>query len=53
MIKEALLKALGNREDGTKMFIALRDIWLQWANAHAKEWSYTHSTNVAKKDSKS
>ena len=49
-IKKALLKALGNREDGTKMFIALRDIWLQWANAHAKEWSYTHSTNVAKKD---
>ena len=49
-IKKALLKALGNREDGTKMFIALRDIWLQWANAHAKEWSYAHSTNVAKKD---
>ena len=49
-IKKALKKALGNREDGTKMFIALRDIWITWANAHAKEWSYTHSTGVAKKD---
>ena len=49
-IKKVLLKALGNREDSTKMFIALRDIWLQWANANAKEWSYTHSTDVAKKN---
>ena len=50
MIKKALLKALGNRQDGTKMFIALCDIWKTWSKAHAKEWSYVHSTNVAKKD---
>ena len=49
-IKKKLLGALGPKEDGTQMFIALRDIWLNWANANAKEWSYTHSTDVAKKD---
>ena len=28
----------------------LRDLWMDWANKNAKVWSYTHSTDVAKKD---
>jgi hypothetical protein len=49
-IKKELQKALGNREDSTKMFIALRNLWMQWASKHEPSWSYTHSTDTAKKD---
>jgi len=43
-------KELSGIFDGTKFFMKLRDLWMDWANKNAKEWSYTHSTNVAKKD---
>mgnify|MGYP003138307623 CR=1 FL=1 len=36
--------------DGTKFFIKLSDIWRRWAEKEAKEWSYIHSTDLAKKD---
>ena len=50
-IKKKLEDALGSREDGTKMYIALADIWRwDWANKKAKEWSLLHSTDIAKKD---
>ena len=49
-IKVKLSDALGSRkEDGTGMYIALADIWrYDWANKFAKEWSYLHSTGLAK-----
>tara|TARA_R110000822_G_C15136840_1_gene475752 strand:+ start:176 stop:526 length:351 start_codon:yes stop_codon:yes gene_type:complete len=37
-------------KDGTELFMALRKVWMGWANRFAKEWSYLHSTGVAKKD---
>lgn len=43
-------KELSGITDGTKLFIALRQIWMNWANKNAKEWSYLHSTDLAKKD---
>jgi hypothetical protein len=50
-IKKKLSDAYGPREDGSKMYVALADIWrFDWANKNAKEWSYLHSTSVAKSD---
>tara|TARA_R100000742_G_C4201162_1_gene30231 strand:- start:114 stop:440 length:327 start_codon:yes stop_codon:yes gene_type:complete len=43
-------KELSGITDGTKFFIELRNIWQQWATKQAKEWSYLHSTDLAKKD---
>ena len=43
-------KELSKINDGTTLFIALRKLWMEWANKEAKEWSYLHSTSVAKKD---
>jgi len=43
-------KELSGISDGTKFFMKLRDLWMDWANKNAKEWSYTHSTDIAKKD---
>ena len=43
-------KELSKINDGTTLFIALRKLWMEWANREAKEWSYLHSTAVAKKD---
>ena len=43
-------KELSGITDGTKLFIALRQVWMNWANKNAKEWSYLHSTDVARKD---
>lgn len=36
--------------DSSYFFIELKKIWMQWANSHAKEWSYVHSTQIAEKD---
>ena len=49
-IKAKLSDALGFRkEDGTGMFIELANIWrFDWADKFAKEWSYLHSTGLAK-----
>jgi len=48
-IKAKLLDALGARKDGTKLFVALADIWRwDWANKFAKEWSLLHSTGPSK-----
>ena len=50
-LKIVLVKAMKDgRDPGTSLFIALRQVWMTWANKNAKEWSYTHSTDVAKKD---
>ncbi len=43
-------KELSKINDGTTLFIALRKLWMEWANKEAKEWSYLHSTDLAKKD---
>ena len=43
-------KELSGITDGTKLFIALRQVWMNWANKNAKEWSYLHATDVARKD---
>ncbi len=43
-------KELTGITDGTELFIALRKVWMNWANKNAKEWSYLHSTDVARKD---
>ena len=43
-------KELSKINDGTTLFMALRRVWMEWANSEAKEWSYLHSTAVAKKD---
>ena len=43
-------KELTGITDGTKLFFALRQVWMDWANKNAKEWSYLHSTDVARKD---
>ena len=43
-------KELSGIDDGSRFFMKLRDLWMDWANKNAKEWSYTHSTDVAKKD---
>ena len=43
-------KGLAGITDSTKLFIALRQVWMDWANENAKEWSYLHSTDVARKD---
>ena len=43
-------KGLAGITDSTKLFIALRQVWMDWANKNAKEWSYLHSTDVARKD---
>jgi hypothetical protein len=43
-------KELDGITDGTKLFIALRQVWMNWANKNAKEWSYLHATDVARKD---
>ena len=51
MIKKALLKALeDNRGDGTYLFLALRKIWLEWANKKAKQWSRVPNHGPAGKD---
>ena len=51
-IKTKLQDALGTRsEDSNNMFIELANIWRRdWAQKYAKEWSYIHSTDIAKKD---
>lgn len=39
-VRNILLKALkDNRGDGTYLFLALRQVWLAWANKKAKQWS--------------
>ena len=43
-------KELTGITDGTQLFIALRKVWMGWAMKFAKNWSYLHSTPVAKKD---
>lgn len=43
-------RELNGIKDGTQFFIKLRDLWQKWADKEAKEWSYLHSTDVAKKD---
>lgn len=43
-------RELNGIKDGTQFFIKLRDLWQNWADKEAKEWSYLHSTDVAKKD---
>lgn len=43
-------KELSNIKDGTQLFLGLRQVWMNWANKNAKEWSYLHSTDVARKD---
>jgi len=43
-------KQLENISDSSKFFVELKKVWMQWANANAKEWSYVHSTPVAEKD---
>lgn len=44
-------KELSGITDGAKLFIKLADTWRwDWANKNAKEWSYLHSTDLAKKD---
>jgi hypothetical protein len=43
-------KRLNDIDDSSKFFIELQSIWKDWANKNAKEWSYLHSTPVAKKD---
>lgn len=43
-------KELKGIKDGTQFFIKLRDLWQRWADKEAKEWSYLHSTDVAKKE---
>ena len=43
-------KELSGITDGTKLFMALRQVWMNWANKNAKEWSYLHATDVARKD---
>ena len=43
-------KQLENISDSSKFFVELKKVWMQWANANAKEWSYIHSTSVAEKD---
>ena len=48
--KDKIKKELTGITDGTKLFFALRQVWMNWANKNAKEWSYLHSTAVAKKD---
>ena len=49
--KDKLKKDLSGIIDATKFFIALADTWRwTWADKNAKEWSYLHSTDIAKKD---
>jgi len=48
--KGDIKKELSNINDGTTFFIALRKLWMRWAMKYAKNWSYLHSTAVAKKD---
>ena len=43
-------KELSGITDGTQFFMGLRKIWMRWAMRFAKEWSYLHSTDLAKKD---
>ena len=43
-------KRLNDIDDSSKFFIELQSICRDWANKNAKEWSYLHSTPVAKKD---
>ena len=43
-------KELTGITDGTKLFMALRKVWMGWAMKNAKEWSYLHATDVARKD---
>ena len=48
--KAKIKKELSGITDGTKLFMALRQVLMNWANKNAKEWSYLHSTDVARKD---
>ena len=49
--RSKIKKKLTNNFDGSKFFIDLADIWRwEWAKNNAKEWSYLHSTDIAKKD---
>ena len=48
--RSKIKKELSKINDGTTLFIALRKIWMEWSTKEAKEWSYLHSTPVAKKD---
>ena len=48
--RSKIKKELKGITDGTQFFIKLRDIWQQWSNKQEKEWSYLHSTDLAKKD---
>ena len=41
---------LNGIKDGSKFFIELRNIWVDWANENAKEWSKTFGDPVSKKD---
>lgn len=43
-------KQLENISDSSYFYVELKKIWMQWANANAKEWSYIHSTPVAEKE---
>ena len=43
-------KRLKDINDSSYFYIELKKIWMQWAEANAKEWSYVHSTPVAEKD---
>ena len=43
-------KRLKDINDSSYFYIELKNIWLEWANTNAKEWSYMHSTPVAEKD---
>lgn len=43
-------KQLEPISDSSYFFIELKKVWMQWAEANAKEWSYVHSTPVAEKD---
>ena len=39
-VKGILVKAVDDgRDPGTDIFLALRQVWLAWANKNAKEWS--------------
>jgi len=43
-------KELSSITDGTELFMGLRKLWMRWAMKYAKNWSYLHATDVARKD---
>ena len=47
-LKNIIQKAVGDgRDAGTDTFLALRQIWLAWANKEAKEWSRIPNKDAA------